>query len=85
MRELYLTDHKIGLGWRKIGKQEDTDVQPHVYSITSFSHRLQSIGPDNYFTAKASVATDKGHVQIGQMADGRIIVSDKTLWQQVFR
>ena len=32
---------------------EDTDVQPHVYSITSFSHRLQSIGPDNYFTAKA--------------------------------
>ena len=64
---------------------EDTDVQPHVYSITSFSHRLQSIGPDNYFTAKASVATDKGHVQIGQMADGRIIVSDKTLWQQVFR
>ena len=22
MRELYLTDHKIGLGWRKIGKQE---------------------------------------------------------------
>ena len=21
MRELYLTDHKIGLGWRKIGKQ----------------------------------------------------------------
>jgi len=22
LRELYLTDHKIGLGWRKLGKQD---------------------------------------------------------------
>ncbi|MFC2758677.1 hypothetical protein [Hallella multisaccharivorax] len=64
---------------------EDTDVRPHVYSITSFSRRLLSIGSDNYFIAKASIASDKSHVQLGQKAEGQIIVSDKTLWQQVFR
>lgn len=64
---------------------EDTDVRPHVYTITSFSRRLLSIGSANYFIAKASVATDKGHIQIGQKAEGQIIVSNKTLWQQVFR
>ena len=64
---------------------EDTDVRPHVYTITSFSRQLLSIGSYNYFIAKASIAPDKIHVQIGQKAEGRIIVSDKTLWQQVFR
>ena len=64
---------------------ENTDSQPHVYTITSFSRRLLSIGSANYFIAKASVAADKGHIQIGQKAEGQMIVSDKTLWQQVFR
>lgn len=64
---------------------EDRNAQSHVYTITSFSRRLLSIGPDNYFIAKASVASDRGHIQIGQKAEGQIIVSDKTLWQQVFR
>ncbi len=64
---------------------EDRNAQSHVYTITSFSRRLLSIGPDNYFIAKASVASDRGHIQIGQKAVGQIIVSDKTLWQQVFR
>ena len=64
---------------------KDRNAQSHVYTITSFSRRLLSIGPDNYFIAKASVASDRGHIQIGQKAEGQIIVSDKTLWQQVFR
>ena len=64
---------------------EDTNARPHVYTITSFSRRLLSIGSANYFIAKASVAADKGHIQIGQKAEGQMIVSDKTLWQQVFR
>lgn len=64
---------------------EDRNAQSHVYTITSFSRRLLSIGPDNYFIAKASIASDSGHIQIGQKAVGQIIVSDKTLWQQVFR
>ena len=64
---------------------EDRNAQSHVYTITSFSRRLLSIGPDNYFIAKASVVSDRGHIQIGQKAEGQIIVSDKTLWQQVFR
>ena len=64
---------------------EDRNAQSHVYTITSFSRRLLSIGPDNYFIAKASVAADKGHIQSGQKTEGQIIVSDNTLWQQVFR
>ena len=35
--------------------------------------------------AEVSIASDSGHFQIGQKAVGQIIVSDKTLWQQVFR
>ena len=64
---------------------ENTDSQPHVYPITSFSRQLLSIGSDNYFIAEVSIASDSGHFQIGQKAVGQIIVSDKTLWQQVFR
>ena len=61
------------------------EVEGRVYTITSFSRRLLSIGSANYFIAKASVAADKGHIQIGQKTEGQMIVSDKTLWQQVFR
>ena len=64
---------------------ENTDSQPHVYPITSFSRQLLSIGSDNYFIAEVSIASDSGDFQIGQKAVGQIIVSDKTLWQQVFR
>ena len=57
----------------------------YLYLFTEPRQVMLSIGPDNYFIAKASVASDRGHIQIGQKAEGQIIVSDKTLWQQVFR
>lgn len=50
---------------------ENTDSQPHVYPITSFSRQLLSIGSDNYFIAEVSIASDSGHFQIGQKAVGR--------------
>ena len=51
---------------------ENTDSQPHVYPITSFSRQLLSIGSDNYFIAEVSIASDSGHFQIGQKAVGQI-------------
>ncbi len=63
---------------------EADDIRPHVYPISSYSTKLIRKGSDNYFAADVCVGSDSSMVQVGQKADARIIVSDKTLWQQVF-
>lgn len=55
------------------------------YQVTSFSRDLRQIDGDNYFVAKVFLSADSSIVQIGQKAETRIIVSDKTIWQLIFR
>ena len=58
---------------------------PSVYSVASHDDRLFAINGSNYFLAKVNVGFDSVKVRPGLKADVRIIVSDRVLWQQVFR
>ncbi|MDD6853813.1 MAG: hypothetical protein PUD58_05835 [Prevotella sp.] len=53
--------------------------------ITSHSENLLIVDGNHYFTAKVSIRSNGKKVQPGLKASARIIISDKTLWQQVFR
>ena len=64
---------------------QDEDAAPIVCPITSHSKNLLIVDGNNYFTAKASIRSNGKKVQSGLKASARIIISDKTLWQQVFR
>lgn len=64
---------------------QDDNARPSVYPITSHNNKLIRIGGSNCFLATACIGSDSTKVQIGQKAEARIIVSDKTLWQQVFK
>ena len=59
-------------------------TEPRQVSVTYEGENTDS-QPHVYPIAEVSIASDSGHFQIGQKAVGQIIVSDKTLWQQVFR
>ena len=63
---------------------ENDNARPHRYPISSYNRKLVRIDSRNFFVAKSYIGTDDYKVQVGQKADARIIVSDKTLWQQVF-
>ena len=64
---------------------QDNDAAPIVCPITSHNEKLLIIGGNHYFTAKASIRSNGKKVQPGLKASARITISDKTLWQQVFR
>ena len=64
---------------------QDIDNAPIVCPITSHSENLLIVDGNNYFTAKASIRSNGKKVQPGLKVSARIIISDKTLWQQVFR
>ncbi len=63
----------------------DSSEPPSVYPVASHDNRLLRMGGTNYFIAKVDVGCDSSKVQVGQKADVHIVVSDKTLWQQVFK
>lgn len=65
------------------GQVEDT--APIVCPITSHSDKLLIVSGKHYFAVKASIRRYGSHAQPGLRVSARIIVSDKTLWQQVFR
>ena len=62
--------------------RSDEDL-PSVYSVASYDAKLLSIGGTNYFLAKAYVGSDSTRIQPGQKAEVRIVVSDRTLLEQV--
>lgn len=64
---------------------QDNDDAPIVCSITSHNDKLHTIAGNHYFAAKAPIRSCRISVQPGLNVSVRIVVSDKTLWQQVFR
>lgn len=64
---------------------QDNDDAPIVCSITSHNDKLHTIPGNHYFAAKAPIRGCRISVQPGLNVSARIVVSDKTLWQQIFR
>ena len=64
---------------------QDNDVASIVCPITSHNDKLLIISGNHYFTAKAPIRDCRISVQSGLNVSARIVVSDKTLWQQIFR
>ena len=64
---------------------QDNDDAPIVCSITSHNDKLHTIAGNHYFAAKAPIRDCRISVQSGLNVSARIVVSDKTLWQQIFR
>ena len=64
---------------------QDNDDAPIVCSVTSHNDKLLIIDGNHYLTAKAHIRDCRISVQPGLNVSARIVVSDKTLWQQVFR
>ena len=64
---------------------QDNDAAPVVCPITSHSENLLIVDGNHYFTAKTSIRSNGKKVQPGLKASAKITISDKTLWQQVFR
>ena len=63
---------------------QDDDVAPIVCPITSHNDKLLVVGENHYFTAKTRIRSNGSNVQPGLKVSARIVISDKTLWQQVF-
>ena len=64
---------------------QDNDVASIVCPVTSHNDKLLIIDGNHYFTAKTHIRSNGSNVQPGLNASARIVVSDQTLWQQVFR
>ena len=64
---------------------QDEDTAPIMCPITSHSENLLIVDGNHYFTAKTYIRSNGSSVQPGLNVSARIVVSDKTLWQQVFK
>lgn len=64
---------------------QDNDVASIVCPVTSHNDKLLIIDGNHYFTAKTHIRSNGSNVQPGLNAFARIVVSDQTLWQQVFK
>ena len=62
---------------------QDNDDAPIVCPITSHNDKLLVVGGNHYFTAKTHIRSIGRNSQPGLKVSARIVVSDKTLWQQV--
>ncbi len=62
---------------------QDEDTAPIVCSVTSHNENLLIVDGNHYFTAKTHIRSNGSNVQPGLKVSARIVVSDKTLWQQV--
>lgn len=67
---------------------EGYDNISYQFDVTSHGNKLVHKEDDNYFVATATINTQgnsrKSVLQKYMKADVRIIISNKTLWQQVF-
>lgn len=66
-------------------ERQDEDAVPIVCAITNHSRRLIVRDDTHYFVAKASIRPCDSNAQPGLNVFARIVVSNKTLWQQVFK
>ncbi len=64
---------------------QDDDAAPIVCPITNHSENLLIVDGNHYFTAKTYIRSNGSSVQPGLNVLARIVVSDKTLWQQIFK
>ena len=64
---------------------QDNDDAPIVCPITSHNNKPFIIAGNHYFTAKTYIRSNGSNVQPGLKVSARIIVSEKTLWQQIFK
>ena len=64
---------------------QDNDDAPIVCSITNHNDKLLVVDGNHYFTAKTRIRSNGSNVQPGLKVSARIIVSEKTLWQQIFK
>ena len=62
---------------------QDNDAAPIVCPITSHNDKLLVVDGNHYFTAKTNIRSNGSNVQPGLKVSARIVISDKTLWQQV--
>ena len=61
------------------------DAAPIVCPITSHNENLLIVDGNHYFTAKTYIRSNGSNSQPGLNVSARIVVSDQTLWQQVFK
>ena len=80
---LYLFDESRTARITIEGQAED--AAPIVCPITSHNENLLIVDGNHYFTAKTYIRSNGSSVQPGLNVSARIVVSDKTLWQQVFK
>ncbi|WP_262280875.1 hypothetical protein [Hallella absiana] len=53
--------------------------------ITSHNDKLLVVDGNHYFTAKTNIRSNGSNAQPELKVSARIVISDKTLWQQVFK
>ena len=80
---LYLFDESRTARITIEGQAED--AAPIVCPITSHNENLLIVDGNHYFTAKTYIRSNGTSVQPGLNVLARIVVSDKTLWQQIFK
>ena len=78
---LYLFDEPRTARLTLEGQAED--AAPIVCPITSHNENLLIVDGNHYFTAKTHIRSNGSNSQPGLNVSVRIVVSDKTLWQQV--
>ena len=64
---------------------QDDDAAPVVCPITNHSENLLIVDGNHYFAAKTYIRSNGSSAQPGLNVLARIVVSDKTLWQQIFK
>ena len=64
---------------------QDEDAAPIVCPITSHNDKLLIVSGKHYFAVKTPIRRYGSHAQPGLRVSARIVVSDKTLWQQIFK
>ena len=64
---------------------QDNDVASIVCPVTSHNDKLLIISGNHYFAAKTHIRSNGSNSQPGLNVSARIVVSDKTLWQQIFK
>ncbi len=64
---------------------QDEDTAPIVCPITGHSENLLIVDGNHYFAAKTYIRSNGSNAQPGLKVSARIIVSDKTLWLQIFK
>ena len=64
---------------------QDNDDAPIVCPVTSHNDKLLVVDGNHYFTAKTNIRSNGSNAQPELKVSARIVISDKTLWQQVFK